>query len=140
MEKLLAEVKRGQIIGRPADGEWIGFGVKSRASNLRGPKAQRAAMLSVYAEILEEERVVATLSQKTDFGEWVKWENAMAVNLRWEHLLNKSDSYLKFVLCATEDVLPTPSVLKVWKQWNANDGKCPLGCGRAGSPKHILRV
>ena len=95
-------------------------------------------MLSVYAEILEEERLVATLSQKTDFGEWVKWENAMAVNLRWEHLLNKSDSYLKFVLCATEDVLPTPSVLKVWKQWNANDGKCPLGCGRAGSLKHIL--
>ena len=31
MEKLLAEVKRGQIVGRPTDGEGIGFGVKSRA-------------------------------------------------------------------------------------------------------------
>ena len=42
------------------------------------------------------------------------------------------------MLNATQDSLPTPSRLKCWRQSSAGDGKCPLGCGRAGTLKHIL--
>ena len=43
-----------------------------------------------------------------------------------------------FLLNSTEDSLPTPSVLKCWRQPSAGEGKCPLGCNYAGSLKHIL--
>ena len=50
----------------------------------------------------------------------------------------QSDSYLRFLPYSTRDSLPTPSVLKCWRQASAGDGKCPLGCNYADSLKHIL--
>ena len=39
-------------------------------------------------------------------------------------------------MCATEDVLPTPTMLKLWGQ---GDGACPQGCVKEkGSLRHIL--
>ena len=72
------------------------------------------------------------------FCGWLKWKKVVAVDLRWNQLLQKQDSFLTFVLNATQDSLPTPSRLKCWQQESAGDGKCPLGCGRAGTLKHIL--
>ena len=96
-------------------------------------------MLQVLPEIEEEARIVRALPQKKHFSESLKWECAMAADLSWQQLLHKqSDSYLLFVLNSTEDSLPTPSVLKCWKQTSAGDGKCPLGCNYADSLKHIL--
>ena len=53
-------------------------------------------------------------------------------------MLRKQESFLKFVLNAIQDSCPTPSRLKCWSQASAGDGKCPLGCGKAGTLKHIL--
>ena len=79
------------------------------------------------------------LTQKKHFSEWLKWQCALAVDLSWQQLLHKqSDSFLRFLLNSIEDSLPTPSVLKCWRQASAGDGKCPLGCNYAGSLKHIL--
>ena len=66
------------------------------------------------------------------------WENYMAADLRWNHLLQQQDSYLKFVLNGTQDSLPTPSRLNTWQQESAGDGRCPLGCKEKGTLKHIL--
>ena len=69
-------------------------------------------------------------------GEWIKWEAAMQIDKRWHSLLAyESDSALRFWLCATEDQLPTLSMLQRWGQ---GDGMCPLGCKAKGSLRHIL--
>ena len=60
------------------------------------------------------------------------------VDLRWDQLLRKQDSYLRFVLNATQDSLPTPSRLNYWSKSSAGDGKCPLCSRFVGSLKHIL--
>ena len=83
--------------------------------------------------------MVKALTSKSHFSEWLKWEGAMAVDLTWKRLLqHQSDSYLHFALNSIEDTCCTPSVLKCWRQASAGDGKCPLGCGYAGTLKHIL--
>jgi len=96
-------------------------------------------MLRVFTEIEEEKRLVKALTTKSHFSEWLRWDGAMAVDLSWKRLLyHQSDSYLHFALNSIEDTCPTPSVLKCWQQKSAGDGKCPLGCGYAGTLKHIL--
>ena len=46
--------------------------------------------------------------------------------------------YLRFVLNATQESLPTPSRLKHWNKSSAGDGKCPLCSRFVGTLKHIL--
>ena len=60
------------------------------------------------------------------------------VDLRWDQLLRKQDSYLRFVLNATQESLPTPSRLKHWNKSSGGDGKCPLCSRFVGTLKHIL--
>ena len=72
------------------------------------------------------------------FCGWLKWENAVMVHLRWNQLSKKTDSFMTFLLNATQDSLPTPNRLKHWGQSNARGGKCPLCFEVAGTLKHIL--
>ena len=110
-------------------------------------------MLRVFKEIYEEERLVKVMSKPLEdsdpdthpdekkgnyFCGWLKWKSAMMVDLRWDQLLRKQDSYLKFVLNATQESLPTPSRLKHWNKSSGGDGKCPLCSRFVGTLKHIL--
>ena len=115
-----------------------GVGYRCAVTKAQSPEqAERESVLRVYKEILEQERLVGVLSKLTNFGEWVKWEAAMQLDMRWHSLLaSESDSVLRFLMCATEDVLPTPAMLKLWGQ---GDGACPQGCVKEkGSLRHIL--
>ena len=141
MDKLLAEVKTNKIKGSAQTNRaGLGYGPSKHKRRIpSGPKGEREQMLRVFTEIEEEARIVRALTQKKHFSEWLKWQCALAVDLSWQQLLHKqSDSFLRFLLNSIEDSLPTPSVLKCWRQASAGDGKCPLGCNYAGSLKHIL--
>ena len=100
-------------------------------------QAERALVSSVLHEIQEEERLAKAITTKLHFSEWTKWDDVIACDFSWNFLANQSESYLGFMLNAVEDTLPTPSVLKCWRQ-AGQTGRCPLGCGQAGSLKHIL--
>ena len=101
---------------------------------MRKEKAERAEIIRIFGEIEKEKRLVKVMS-KTLSGEqtavvlldgcpdenkgnylcgWLRWENALAANVQWKTLLRKSASYLKFVLNATQDSLPTPIRLRCW--------------------------
>ena len=153
LENLQAEAKIRQVMGRATDGAGIGFGYQLRGRPCDGPKAEREAMLRVFKEIYEEERLVKVMSKPLEdsdpdthpdekkgnyFCGWLKWKNAMMVDLRWDQLLRKQDSYLRFVLNATQESLPTPSRLKHWNKSSGGDGKCPLCSRFVGTLKHIL--
>ena len=98
---------------------------------------ERQAILRVFKEIEEEERIIHVTTNLTHFCEWVKWEAAVQLDRRWHSMLySESDSQLRFRLLATEDVLPTPSILHMWGA--GQDKMCPLGCKAAGSLRHIL--
>ena len=62
----------------------------------------------------------------------------MSLDLRWNRILQKQDSYLRFALSAAQDSLPTSRRLKHWQHDSAGDGLCPLGCRVTGSLLHIL--
>ena len=137
MDKLLAEVKTNKIKGSAQTNRaGLGYGPSKHKRRVpSGPKGEREQMLRVFTEIEEEARIIRALTQKKHFSEWLKWVCALAVDLSWQQLLHKqSDSYLNGI----EDSLPTPSVLKYWRQASAGDGKCPLGCNYARSLKNIL--
>jgi len=68
----------------------------------------------------------------------IQWENTVMVDLRWDQLLRKQDSHLRFVLNATQESSPTPSRLKHWNKSSGGDGKCPLCSRFVGAVKHIL--
>ena len=128
MDKLLAEVKTNKIKGSAQTNRaGLGYGPSKHKRRIpSGPKGEREQMLRVFTEIEEEARIVRALTQKKHFSEWLKWQCALAVDLSWQQLLHKqSDSFLRFLLNSIEDSLPTPSVLKCWRQASAGDGKCP---------------
>ena len=117
------------------DGVGLGWGSRVR-KKLSAEKEERQAILRIFKEIKEEERVTSVITNLQHFGEWVKWEAAMQLDRRWHCLLAyESDASIRFRLCATEDMLPTPSNLKRWGQ---GDGMCPLGCKATGSLRHLL--
>ena len=108
LENLQAEAKIRQVMGRATDGAGIGFGYQLRGRPCDGPKAEREAMLRVFKDIYEEERLVKVMSKPLEdsdpdthpdekkgnyFCGWLKWENAMIVDLRWDQLLRKQDLY-----------------------------------------------
>ena len=140
MDGCLAEVRMNKIKGQTQTNRaGVGYGPTVRWRTPSGPKREREQMLRIFTEIEEEKRILSAITRKSHFSEWVNWEGALAVDLRWQHVLHKqSDTWLRAVLNSTEDTLPTPSVLKCWRQASAGDGKCPLGCGMAGTLKHIL--
>ena len=97
---------------------------------------ERADMVEVFEEITNEERYQQCLRLE-HFSEWVKWDNVMAQDRDWNKLIMQSDdSLFKFTLAATEDVLPTRSVLKCWNE--LTDAKCRL-CGKYNETlRHVL--
>ena len=64
----------------------------------------------------------------------------MSLDLRWNWVLQKQDSYLRFALNAAQDSLAIPRRLKHWQQHSAGDGLCPLGCRITGSILLILVI
>jgi len=136
LESLLRVVQfekmRGPLI---KSGAGLGWGsVLRKAQSVAGE--ERQGVLRAFKEMVEEDRVVHVLTNLTHFGEWVKWDAAVQLDRRWHSMLySESDSQLRFRLLATEDVLPTPSMLHMWA---GTDKMCPLGCKCVGSLRHIL--
>ena len=53
-------------------------------------------------------------------------------------MLWKQESYLRFMVNAVQDSLPTPSELKSWAGNSGRDGLCPLGCREVDSFMRII--
>jgi len=72
----------------------------------------------------------------------VKWDGVMAQDRNWNELIQREgdDELFRFSLAATEDVLPTPSVLKCWRVPGmvGEKVKCHLCKAKQGSLSHIL--
>ena len=157
LEKLRAERRHRKITMQPSENRaGVGYGVRRRVFT-NPVKAERAEIMAIFGEIEAEKRLVEIMSKTLQgeqvskvrlggcpdekegnyFCDWLKWESALAVDTRWNTMMQKTDSYCKFYVNAVQDSLPTPSRLKTWKDPNT-DGKCPLGCRQAGTLKHIL--
>lgn len=137
LEKLVAEVKTSKMVGRASQGAGVGYGVRLSKAKTKS-QLERTLAMSIFHEMEESKRVVEVITNKEHFGEWVRTHDVIGLDMRWESLALKSESYLTYVLNSIEDTLPTPSVLKCWRQANEQQSRCPLGCGHAGSLKHIL--
>ncbi len=83
---------------------------------------ERAELLRSYEDIAEHERYLHCLSNEF-FAEWVKWGNSLATDPQWTSwIMSGEDDLFRFNLAATEDVLPTLSVLKCWNK--ITDARC----------------
>jgi hypothetical protein len=91
----------------------VGYGVRLSKAKTRAQEERMLAM-SLFHEIEESKRVVEVITNKEHFGEWVRTHDVIGLDMRWEALAQKSESYLTFVLNSIEDTLPSPSVLKCW--------------------------
>ena len=66
-----------------------GLGWGSRRVIRKSPeKSEREAILRIFCEITEEERVTHVVTNLQHFGEWVKWKAAMQVDRKWHDLLS----------------------------------------------------
>ena len=136
MEPLLNEAKHRKMFKAAPQGKG-GLGMAPPTRKKDTPVAEeRAELLRVFEQVTEEHRHVHCLGL-TEFAEWVKWNGVLERNHDWSQTTMLGDDELfQFVTAATEDVLPTPSVLKCWGL--LDDAKCHL-CGHKRSTlKHIL--
>ena len=140
LKQLVSEVKhKGMVKGAQANSCKLGIG----ASGLRRIKTkdtkvaqERAEVLSTFEEAQEERRLNACI-KKEHFSEWVKWGEMIQQDRDWNKVVkSQEDDLFWFNLAATEDVLPTPSVLKCWKQ--LSNPKCSLCHEKNSSLRHIL--
>ena len=137
LTQLIAEVKTSKIVGRPSQGSGVGYRVRLPMAKNKA-QLERTMAISLFHEMQESKRIVEVITNKEHFGEWVRIHDVIGLDMRWEALALTSESYLTYLLNSIEDTLPTPSVLKCCRQANEHGGKCLLGCGQAGSLKHIL--
>ena len=77
---------------------------------------ERKMVLQLSEKYTEEDRYLHCLKLE-HFCEWVKWDGVMAQDRNWNELIHREgdDELFRFSLAATEDVLPTPSVLTCWR-------------------------
>ena len=113
------------VKGAQADSCKLGIGAGlCRIKQIDTEAAQeRAEVLLTFGEAVEERRMNACI-KKEHFSEWVKWGEMMRQDRNWDWIRSQEDDLFRFNLAATEDVLPTPSVLKCWKQ--LSNPKCSL--------------
>ena len=73
--------------------------------------------LMAFQDIVETETKVSVISNLNHFGAWTQWWGCMAGDKEWNDVLAKqSEGLWRFGVKSTEDVMPTPSVLKIWRQ------------------------
>jgi len=122
------------------DKSGLGFGTKLKA-NLSPSAEERKDVLQLSEEYAEKKRYLHCLKLE-HFCEWVKWDDVMAQDRNCNELIRREDDdeLFRFSLAATEDVCPTPSVLKCWRvpgMVGANV-MCHLCGARQSSLSHIL--
>ena len=69
MQKLLAEVKTGKMVGKPSDGSGVGYRPPRRSCAVNKFKAEREEMLAVFSEITEQERLRKIISTPLEASE-----------------------------------------------------------------------
>ena len=160
LDMLLAEAKCNKIKGTASrNRSGLGFKARQRVAGVSADKVQRAELLRIFGNIEAEKRLVEVMNKRLSgeqttvvpldgapeekqgnyFCGWLRWCKDMETSdMRWAALLRKDASYIRFLLNSVQDSLPTPSRLRCWDAKRLVDGKCPLGCKRAGTLKHIL--
>ena len=133
LEQLLSEAKARKTI-RGAQTSTAGLAPSRRKQD--STAEERAEVLRAFESITEHERYVHCLSLE-HFTEWVKWDKVLRSEPQWTYwIVDGEDDLFRFNLAATENVLPTPSVLKCWNQ--ITDATCHL-CSHANETlRHIL--
>lgn len=158
LDRLLAEAKVSKIIMNPSKNRaGLGFKARSRVAGMSADKVARAEILRIFGEIEAEKRLVYVMNRPLTgeqtaavpldgcpeekkgnyFCGWLKWKDTQPPDMSWA-LIRKDASYIRFLLNAIQDSLPTPSRLRCWDEKRLVDGKCPLGCRESGTLKHIL--
>ena len=116
----------------------MGYGTRRKWSRPQDKhKGEREAILHVFGEIAKEDRLVKVMSKPLEGGQvstvplndkpdekrgkcfcgWLTWRGVVSLDLRWNQILQKQDSYLGFALNVVQDSLLTPSRLKHWQQF-----------------------
>ena len=135
LKPLLSEAKARKMIQGAQSGTG-GLGLAPQKKKQDATAEERAEVLRAFEDITEEQRYIHSLSLE-HFSEWVKWDNVLATDPQWTRwIMSGEDDLFRFNLAATEDVLPTPSVLKCWQI--VTDASCKL-CGHKNCTlRHIL--
>ena len=136
LEPLLSEVRHRKMI-KGAQAGTGGLGLAPAKCKKDTPAGEeRASTLKVFENICEEHRYVHCLG-KEHFSEWVKWDNVLETKHDWSRsILGYEEDLFQFNVAATEDVLPTPSVLKCWGK--ITNAQCHVCLQKSSSLKHIL--
>jgi hypothetical protein len=143
LDKLCKEVEWQKMLkGSRAHTDRSGLGFNTMPKAKLSPDAmERKMVLQLSEKYTEEDRYLHCLKLE-HFCEWVKWDGVMAQDRNWNELIQREgdDELFRFSLAATEDVLPTPSVLKCWRVPGmvGEKVKCHLCKAKQGSLSHIL--
>ena len=89
----------------------------------------------------EEERRVQKGRSLEHFAEWVKWDECMEQDRDWQKAIHQhNDTLFQFEIAATEDQLPTPSVLCCWGILTQEQALCKLCNAKQCFLKHVLSL
>ncbi|XP_061778568.1 uncharacterized protein LOC133569990 [Nerophis ophidion] len=122
------------IVGSVAQGR-LGLGCSSRTNwNKANPKERRGLVQREVRKAEEESRHVKAVTMNKQ-GSWTRWESVKDRSLTWKDIWSMEGHRIKFLLCSTYDVLPTPSNLHTWGM--VESPSCTL-CGKIANLEHVL--
>ena len=117
----------------------LGCGTKPVEKKLPAAEERKAVITAFDAQ--EEERRVQKGRSLEHFAEWVKWDECMEQDRDWQKAIYQDDDTLfQFEIAATEDQLPTPTVLRCWDILTQEQALCKLCRTKQCSLKHVLSL
>ena len=127
-------LRHGDIVGQVQHGRGgFGFGT-SRPTCHKATSTQRRKLVVAQVRQQEEADRCAKPFLQSKQGRWTSWENLEYCKLKWRDLWEMEGSQVSFIIRATYDVLPTPTILN---QWFGEAPSCPL-CQTSATLRHIL--
>lgn len=129
-----ARLRYTDIVGTINQGR-LGLAAMTRARwRDANAKGHRSLVQEELHMVEEEDRQVRTASMKNQ-GRWTCWGSVQGRPLGWRDMWSMEEKRIKFLLCSTYNVLPTPVNLHRWGL--AENPGCML-CGKPASLEQVL--
>ncbi len=110
----------------------LGYFPKTLVSQAHGKERHHLLQEEVQAGV-KEERVSRAMGLRQQ-GAWTRWESTLQRRITWANILQANFHWVRFLVQAVYDALPSPANLHVWRK--CETPSCLLCSGR-GSLEHL---
>lgn len=130
----VSRLQQRVIVGAVAQGR-AGLGSSRTPNYYKAQGKEKRSLILEEVRAGVEEKRTSQVVQLRQQGAWTRWEQAVARKVTWNELWKAEPQWIKFLIRAVCNVLPSPSNLFTWGK--VETPGCLL-CQKRGTLEHIL--